>query len=100
MAGGPSADLGAKGASRMKVSVVGLGKLGSPMAAVYAAKGHRVVGADLSRRAVDCVNRAEPPVYEPGLADWLKRASGRLSATTDAAAAVAQTDATFLLVQP
>ena len=82
----------------MKVSVIGLGKLGSPMAAVLAAKGHRVFGADVSERYVDCINRGEAPVFEPGLKEMLAKAGGRLSATTDVREAVGHSDATFLIV--
>ena len=34
----------------MKISIIGLGKLGSPMQAVMAHKGHTVVGVDLNPR--------------------------------------------------
>jgi UDPglucose 6-dehydrogenase len=82
----------------MKVSVIGLGKLGAPMAAVYAAKGHRVFGADLNARFVDAINQGQPPVFEPGLGEWLRKGGDRLSATLDVQAAVAASDATFLIV--
>jgi UDPglucose 6-dehydrogenase len=36
----------------MRVSVVGLGKLGSPLAAVLASKGHHVIGVDLNPQFV------------------------------------------------
>ena len=39
-----------------KVSVIGLGKLGSCMAAVYASKGFEVVGVDLNQAYVDAIN--------------------------------------------
>ncbi len=34
----------------MRISIIGLGKLGSPMQAVMAHKGHTVVGVDLNPR--------------------------------------------------
>ena len=34
----------------MKLSIIGLGKLGAPMAAVMAHKGHTVVGVDINPR--------------------------------------------------
>src|SRR5262249_25168139 len=72
----------------MDVSVIGLGKLGSPFAACLAAKGNRVIGVDLNDRFVQCINEGKPPVFEPGLADMLAKTGGRLSATTDMEAAI------------
>jgi UDP-N-acetyl-D-mannosaminuronate dehydrogenase len=40
----------------MNVSVIGLGKLGAPLVAVMASKGHNVIGVDLNRRAVDLLD--------------------------------------------
>jgi UDPglucose 6-dehydrogenase len=82
----------------MDVSVVGLGKLGSPMAATIAAKGHRVVGVDVNERFVEAVNAGKAPVFEPGLQEMLGRTGGRLTATTDLAHAVRSTDITFVIV--
>jgi UDPglucose 6-dehydrogenase len=78
--------------------VVGLGKLGAPMAAVFAAKGYRVVGVDVHEPFVNAINAGRAPVAETGLQDWLDRARSRLSATTDYAAAVAQTGMSFVIV--
>jgi UDPglucose 6-dehydrogenase len=82
----------------MDVSVVGLGKLGSPMAACFAARAHRVVGVDLNERFVAALNAGRAPVFEPGLQEMIDRGRHRLAATTDLAQGVADTDATFLIV--
>lgn len=82
----------------MDISIVGLGKLGSPMAACFAAKGHKVVGVDLNEHFVQSVNEGKAPVFEPGLQDMIDRSEGRLSATLDLQAAVAETDITFVIV--
>lgn len=82
----------------MNVSVVGLGKLGSPMAACFAARAHRVVGVDLNERFVAALNAGRAPVFEPGLQETIDRGRHRLTATTDLAQAVADTDVTFLIV--
>ena len=47
----------------MKLSVVGLGKLGSPIVAVLASKGYDVVGIDISREAVEQATRAYGDFY-------------------------------------
>lgn len=80
------------------ISVIGLGKLGSPMSACFAARGFRVTSVDLDARKVDSINRGVAPVQEPGLADLMKESPGRLSATTDIEAAVRGSDATFIIV--
>jgi UDPglucose 6-dehydrogenase len=81
-----------------KVCVVGLGKLGSPLAACLAAKGLTVVGVDHDQRKVDAVNQGKAPVNEPGLADLISQCQGRLSAIVDAEDAIGHTDITFIVV--
>jgi UDPglucose 6-dehydrogenase len=80
------------------ISVIGLGKLGACMAAVYSAKGFRTIGVDLNPAYVEAINAHQAPVTEPQLADYLKRGAKNLSATTDAVEAVLQTDITFMIV--
>jgi len=87
-----------KGVGVTKVSIIGLGKLGSPMAACFASKGFTVVGVDLNQAFVDAVNEGRPPVFEPELAERISAGRENLSATTDAVSAVAATDATFVIV--
>lgn len=82
----------------MNVSVVGLGKLGSPLAAVLASKGHRVIGCDLNEEFVRKINAGEAPVFEPQLAELIQANRERLTATTDVAYAVANSDVTFVVV--
>jgi len=82
----------------MKISVIGLGKLGSPLAAVFASKGFTVVGTDLNPALVDALNRGEAPVDEPRLQELIDAHGERLRATHDAAAAVADSDVTFIIV--
>jgi UDPglucose 6-dehydrogenase len=81
-----------------KVCVVGLGKLGSPLAACLAAKGLPVVGVDHDKGKVDAVNQGKAPVNEPGLGDLIATCQGRLTAIADVEHAVAQTDITFIVV--
>lgn len=81
----------------MKIAVVGLGKLGAPLAAVFASKGHEVVGIDLNPDFVAAINRGAAPVVEPQLQDLIDASAGRLSASTDIATA-ASCEATFVIV--
>src|SRR5215470_4576613 len=82
----------------LRVCVVGLGKLGSPLAACLAAKGLTVVGVDHDRHKADAVNQGKAPVKEPGLADLISQCRTRLSAISDVERAVEQTDITFIVV--
>jgi nucleotide sugar dehydrogenase len=85
----------------MKICVVALGKIGLPLAVQFASKGHTVIGADVSEPTVRTVNEGLVPF--PGEADLdvkLKEAvaAGLLTATTDTAAAVAESDAVVVVV--
>ena len=80
------------------VSVVGLGKLGAPLAACLALKGRRVIGVDAEPQKVDAINKGLAPVYETGLAELIGRSNGRLRATQDIAEAVAASGITFIVV--
>ena len=80
------------------VSVIGLGKLGSPLAACVAAKGFRVIGVDLDPRKVEDINQGRAPVFEPQLEDTIRASAGRLIAHDDVAAAVAESEITFIVV--
>jgi UDPglucose 6-dehydrogenase len=82
----------------MQISVVGLGRLGAPLAAVFASKGFRVIGTDLNREYVDAINDGTAPVDEPRLQELIGASRDSLTATLDAAAAVAATDVTFIIV--
>ena len=82
----------------MRLAVVGLGKLGAPLAALLAARGHQVTGADGNLQTVEAVVAGRPPVTETGLAELMAEAGGRLTATTDTRAAVVASEATFVIV--
>ncbi|MBI4506855.1 MAG: UDP-glucose/GDP-mannose dehydrogenase family protein [Chloroflexi bacterium] len=79
-------------------SVIGLGKLGAPMAAAVAAKGVCVVGVDVDLNKVRAMNDGQAPVFEPGLQELLATVDDRLTATDDVEAAVAASDVTFIVV--
>ena len=64
----------------MKASVIGLGKLGSPLAACLAARGVFVIGVDQDPRKVDAINQGQPPVHEPGLAEMLAQSDATAAA--------------------
>ena len=51
----------------MSITVVGMGKIGLPLAVQFASKGHTVIGADVSEPTVRTVNDGLVPF--PGEAD-------------------------------
>lgn len=83
----------------MRLSVIGLGKLGAPLAAVLAGKGFRVAAVDCHAETVASLRARRAPVSEPGLQELLSALPPeRLEATTDLAAAVLNSEATFVVV--
>ncbi len=82
------------------ISVFGLGYVGSVTAACFASKGHKVVGIDVARDKVESMASGRTPILEPGIQEIISdfHASGQLSATTDVATAVRETDVSFICV--
>ena len=81
----------------MRVSIVGAGYVGLVSGACLAAKNHRVVCVDVDRAKVDAVNVGKCPIHEEGLPAIIARHAGSaLTATTDLAAAVHETDLTLV----
>lgn len=85
----------------MRIAVVGLGKIGLPLAVQYAGKGHDVVGVDINLTTVDSVNDGrEPFPGEAHLEEYLYDVinSGRFCATTDYAKAIPGADVVVVVV--
>jgi GDP-mannose 6-dehydrogenase len=84
----------------VRISVFGLGYVGCVSAGCLAQDGHSVIGVDINRLKVDQLNAGQSPVLEPGLDELIAdgRRAGRLSATDDGAAAVAESDLSLICV--
>jgi UDPglucose 6-dehydrogenase len=82
----------------MRISVIGLGKLGSPLAAVLASKGHHVIGVDVNPAFVRLLAGGKAPVQEPRLQELIDVSRERLTATTDLEAATLGSDISFVIV--
>lgn len=83
---------------RYRLSIIGLGKLGSPMVAVFAHKGYPVVGLDVNVGFVTALAEGRAPVEEPGLQELIAQSRDRIRATTDYEVAIIDSDVTFIIV--
>ncbi|MCE0506955.1 MULTISPECIES: nucleotide sugar dehydrogenase [unclassified Roseivivax] len=83
-----------------RISVFGIGYVGVVSAACLARDGHEVIAVDVDAEKVSALNAGRPPIVEAGLDTLVAEtvASGALRATTDAEAAVASTEASFVCV--
>lgn len=83
------------------VAVVGLGKIGLTLAAVFASNGYNVFGADINHEVVNLINQGISHIdNEPGLASLVATAhqNNALSATTNTKEAVAQANVIIVIV--
>ena len=74
----------------MKIAVVGTGYVGLVTGTCFAESGNDVVCVDNNAAKIDTLNNGKLPIYEPGLLELVQRnrKEGRLTFTTDLAAAV------------
>jgi GDP-mannose 6-dehydrogenase len=84
----------------VKLSVFGLGYVGCVAAACLADAGHDVVGVDVNPTKVEIINSGKSPIIEDGITELIAKvvASGRLSATTDSARAIRDSDISLVCV--
>ena len=84
----------------MRIAVVGTGYVGLVTGTCLADSGNSVTCLDIDAAKVERLNRGEVPIYEPGLEELVHRnaRAGRLSFTTDTAAAIGSAEIVFLAV--
>jgi nucleotide sugar dehydrogenase len=85
----------------MTVTVVGLGKIGLPLAVQFARKGESVLGADINQETVESVNKGiEPFPEEENLQEYLSKVvkDGKLKASTDTTGCVQNSDVVVVVV--
>jgi len=84
----------------MKVSVFGLGYVGTVCAACLAERGHEVIGCDVSEAKVDLINAGQSPIIEKDIGELVSSnvKSGRLKATVSTSEAVMGSDLSLLCV--
>jgi len=84
----------------MDLAVVGTGYVGLVSAACFAELGHTVTGIDIDEAKIKLIKSGRSPIFEPGLEELLQRGmkAGRLSFTTDLAAALPHVEVIFSAV--
>lgn len=84
----------------MKVSVFGLGYVGTVSAGCLAHDGHEVLGVDPIQTKVDLINQGHTPIIEAEIGEIIAAnvKSGRLRAVVDPAEAIQMTDLSFVCV--
>lgn len=84
----------------MKVSVLGLGYVGAVSGACLAELGHEIVGVDVDTFKVETINKGHAPIVEELIGELTESmvAAGRFRATTDVAAAIAETEISIICV--
>ncbi len=84
----------------MKISIFGLGYVGSVSAACLAELGHEVLGVDIMPQKVNPLKEGIAPVKEPELETLLRKNldAGRLRFTMDSLEATQQTDCAMIAV--
>ncbi|CAD5107312.1 GDP-mannose 6-dehydrogenase [Zestomonas carbonaria] len=84
----------------MRISIFGLGYVGAVCAGCLSARGHKVIGVDISPTKIELINQGKSPIVEPGLEALLEQGvkAGTLSGTTDVQAAVRDSDLSFVCV--
>lgn len=84
----------------MKITVVGGGRMGLPLACVFAKHGAFVTVSDINPALVAAIQAGISPYEEPSLAELMAdlHEAGRLSATTDTARTAAESEAIVVIV--
>ena len=84
----------------MRISVFGLGYVGTVSAGCLARSGHEVVGVDPVQTKVDLINGSQSPIVEADIGEIIASTvgAGRLRATSDQAAAIRETELSFVCV--
>ncbi|WP_018923059.1 UDP-glucose dehydrogenase family protein [Salsuginibacillus kocurii] len=84
----------------MNIAVFGTGYVGLVTGVTLSEIGHNVVCVDLDEEKVDAMNKAQSPIYEPGIEEYLKRnvEAGRLSFTTEYSEGLEEAEVAYIAV--
>ena len=67
------------------IAVLGLGRVGLPLASVFSTKGLRVIGVDINEERLSSIKNGKCPFYDPALQENLNESKkiGMLEVTND-----------------
>ncbi len=84
----------------MRISIFGLGYVGTVSAGCLADEGHEVVGVDPVPTKVDLINRGQSPIIETDIGEIIAATAkaGRLRATSDPGQGIRETELSFVCV--
>jgi GDP-mannose 6-dehydrogenase len=84
----------------VRISIFGLGYVGTVTAGCFAQDGHEVIGVDPFRAKVDLINAGRSPIIEAQIEEIISAEvkSGRLRATSDQDQAIRETELSFVCV--
>jgi GDP-mannose 6-dehydrogenase len=84
----------------LKVSIFGLGYVGTVSAGCLAEDGHEVIGVDPVQTKVDMINSGLSPIIEANIGEIIRSnvQAGRLRATQDQVRAIRETELSFVCV--
>ena len=83
-----------------RLSIFGLGYVGSVSAACFAKMGHHILGVDVEKHKLENMKRGKTPVLEEGLEALIseQHAEGRIDATDNPEQAVLDSDISLICV--
>jgi len=83
-----------------RISIFGLGYVGTVCSACLAREGHHVIAVDINRNKVDIISRGRSPIIEKDLEHLIAEGveEAMLSATTDGSEAILNSDVSFICV--
>jgi GDP-mannose 6-dehydrogenase len=84
----------------LRISIFGLGYVGTISAGCLAQDGHHVLGVDPVQAKLEIISRGQSPIIEAEIGEIITDmvAAGRLRATNDAAQAILETELSFVCV--
>ena len=80
------------------ISFIGLGKLGLPLATIFAKNNVDVIGIDKNENIINSLNKNKAPFYEKGLQKNLNQSNKNITYTTDYSGIVKKSDISIILV--
>ena len=81
-----------------KLSVIGMGNLGLPLALVFADQNFSVYGVDIDQNKIESLKNGISPIEETGLQELLEKTKANFSATDNTQEAISNSIASFIVV--